>query len=60
MTEVKMHGRYPPETRAFFSCNDGYKRIGSLFITCQATGSWDQEIPTCDEGIKQTHYSENS
>ena len=52
-----MHGRYAPDTRAFFSCNDGYMRTGSLFITCQDSGNWDPEIPTCDEGIEQKHYS---
>ena len=51
--------QYEPEnaehqtgTVVFFTCNEGYMRTGSLFSTCQDSGTWDQEIPSCIEGIE--------
>ena len=46
-----LNGQYPTDTLAFFSCDDAFMRNGPLFSTCQNTGNWVPEIPTCDEGI---------
>jgi Sushi repeat (SCR repeat) len=32
---------------AIVSCNEGYTRTGSAFITCLANGTWSEE-PTCN------------
>ena len=44
-------GEYPNGTVAYFNCNDQYMRIGTLMSTCQESGTWSPEIPTCEEGI---------
>ena len=46
-----MGGEYPTGTIAFFSCDGEYMRIGALMSTCQESGIWSPEIPTCEEGI---------
>ena len=32
---------------ATYSCNTGYNRVGSHIRTCQATGVWSGDAPTC-------------
>ena len=32
---------------ATYSCNTGYNLLGSNTRTCQATGSWSGDTPTC-------------
>ena len=48
-----MNGSYATGTLAFFTCADEYMRTGSLFSTCQESGIWSPDIPTCEEGIKE-------
>ena len=43
-------GRYPVNTKASFSCNGGYNRDGDESRTCQSSGNWNQNTPTCNEG----------
>ena len=35
---------------ATYSCNTGYSLVGSSTRTCQATGNWSGNSPTC-QGI---------
>ena len=54
--EVEYHpesvnGEYQTGTFAVFRCNDEYMRTGSLVSICQDSGTWEPDIPTCDEGI---------
>ena len=35
------------QSEATFSCNTGYTLQGSLTLTCQFDGSWDNTPPTC-------------
>ena len=56
--EVEYHpsqdnGEYPTGTVAFFTCEEGYMRSGSVFGTCQDSGTWDSQVPTCEESIKE-------
>ena len=47
---LQENGEYPTGTVAFFTCEEGYMRSGSVFGTCQDSGTWDSELPTCEEG----------
>ena len=43
-----LNGKYFTHTKAFFICNDAFKKTGNLFSTCDASGTWIPEVPTCD------------
>ena len=52
-----VNGEYPTGAIAVFTCDDEYTRNGTLLSTCQDSGTWDPQIPTCDEGTdKKTVY----
>ena len=42
------------------SCSHGYIRSGSSSRTCQTSGNWNQQLPTCDESNKTTHFTISS
>ena len=42
------NGEYPVDTLASFMCNRGYDLSGSDSGTCQTSGDWDQQTPTCN------------
>ena len=42
------NGRYLADTVASFSCNSGYYRNGPNSRTCETSGNWNEEIPTCE------------
>ena len=44
-----MGGRYPVDTVASFSCNHEYKISGSVKTTCQPSGSWNLNPPSCNQ-----------
>ena len=44
-----VNGKYQAQTVASFSCNYGYSRSGLESLTCQTSGNWNQEIPTCNK-----------
>ena len=35
-------------TTASFSCNSHYRRDGPSSVTCQISGNWTEETPTCN------------
>ena len=41
-------GRYLVNTVAAFSCNSGYQLNGTNSATCQASGNWNEQTPTCE------------
>ena len=41
--------RYPAGATASFSCNYGYSMSGSTSRTCQTSGNWEQQLPTCSQ-----------
>ena len=41
---------YVVNSVADFTCNHGYRIEGSNTTTCQQSGMWDQETPTCIQG----------
>ena len=43
-------GRYYLDTVATHDCNSGYSREGGRFRTCQSSGNWNGQAPTCNEG----------
>ena len=43
-------GRYPLETLASFSCNEGYYLSGTEETTCQTSGKWNMDRPECNLG----------
>ena len=49
--------RYSVGTTASFMCSDGYRRYGSGSISCQTTGEWTRELPTCGgkKNMKKTN-----
>ena len=42
------NGRYLVNTVASFSCNSGYYQNGVNSATCETSGNWNKEIPTCE------------
>lgn len=34
-------------SRAMYSCNDGFTQVGSELVFCRATGSWSNVAPEC-------------
>ena len=44
------NGKYPVDTTISFTCNYGYRRSGSTSGTCQTSGTWNQQPPTCTQG----------
>ena len=49
-TKSKVNGRYPVDTLASFTCNDGYSKGGSDNRRCLASGNWDGDDQTCNKG----------
>ena len=43
------YGEYPVDTKASFTCNQGYSLSGSESRTCETSGNWNQETPTCNQ-----------
>ena len=41
-------GRYPAETVASFSCNDGYSQFGPSSRNCRTSGAWNLQNTTCE------------
>ena len=46
---MSMNGQYPVETTASFTCDSGYKLKGPNSRSCQATGTWTQRTPDCEQ-----------
>ena len=42
-----VYGRYPVGTTASFTCDNIYIRNGLDSSTCNITGEWMDELPTC-------------
>ena len=42
------NGRYLANTVASFSCDSGYYHNGAISATCEASGNWNEQIPTCE------------
>ena len=42
-----LSGAYSVDTVATFRCTSGYKKQGSSSRTCQPSGHWNQQTPTC-------------
>ena len=49
-----VNGRYPVDTVAYLSCNYGYSRSGSSSRTCQTSGTWNLDTPTCNQSNEVT------
>ena len=47
------NGQYPVETIATFTCNPLHSLYGDESTTCETSGSWSHQIPTCT-GIEIT------
>ncbi|XP_075052293.1 zona pellucida sperm-binding protein 3 receptor-like [Mixophyes fleayi] len=45
--EIKMEDN-KFKSKAFFSCNDGYKLVGNTYRECMEDGRWSGSIPTCN------------
>ena len=43
-----VNGSFPANTTASFSCNSHYRRDGPSSVTCQISGNWTEETPTCN------------
>ena len=41
------NGGYPVDTTVSFTCNHGYRRTGSASRSCQTSGNWNQQTPSC-------------
>ena len=46
------NGKYTVDTVVSFTCNYGYSLSGSTSRTCQTSGNWDEEMPTCNQSKK--------
>ena len=45
-------GWYPVDTSARFYCDEEYTQEGNSYSTCQESGHWNQQGPTCTYGNK--------
>ena len=43
-----LNGGYPFNTQASISCNQYFQREGHSSVTCQNSGNWSEETPTCN------------
>ena len=50
------NGQYLTGTLASFTCDDGHVINGSLSSTCQDTGTWNPQLPTCEGTVKIYYY----
>ena len=41
------NGAFPVGTIASFTCNEGYFLIGSEAASCQTSGTWNANTPSC-------------
>ena len=44
--------QYPVDSVASFTCDYGYRLLGSDSTTCHSSGTWSEPTPTCTLGIK--------
>ena len=51
------NGGYSVSTVASFSCNIGFSQSGPSSSTCQTSGNWNQQTPTCIESNKNNILS---
>ena len=49
-------GSYPVGTKVTFVCDPGYKLSGSRSSTCQTSGLWSHQPPTCNQGNGSWEY----
>ena len=47
-TMPEENGRYSIDTVANFSCSTQANLTGTQSSTCQASGNWNPQIPTCN------------
>ena len=53
-------GEYPTDTLAFFTCNTcngDFIRLGSLYVRCQDSGTWNLDMPTCVNATGTAMYT---
>ena len=48
---------YPIDTLASFVCHYGYTLNGSDSSTCEDSGNWNQQTPTCEQGNEKNKFS---
>ncbi|XP_036437146.1 P-selectin [Colossoma macropomum] len=48
MTCSHLHSFFSFGSRCSFGCEDGYVLTGAPTLDCTATGSWSQEVPSCN------------
>ena len=52
--------KFVPDTtlrsRAKFSCDYGFKLVGSDVLTCEASGDWSDTPPTCESNETITAF----
>ena len=46
-TQSEVGEQYLESTRASFRCDKGYSLHGDVSTTCQTSGSWSHQTPTC-------------
>ena len=55
-SELPVNGRYPVDTVASYTCDHGHSLIGSSSRTCQTSGNWNNQNPTCNQGYHNNAY----
>ena len=40
-------GPFPPNTALFYTCNQGYTRVGAMRMTCLTNLQWSSPTPNC-------------
>ena len=51
-TAIVINEGYKVDTVATFSCNREYSLAGVSSRTCQTSGSWNEQSPTCNQSNK--------
>ena len=51
-----LNGGYPVSTMASFSCNQYFNREEPSSVTCQNSGNWSEDSPTCNASNKNMKF----
>ena len=57
LVQVEEHNTFDEFAMATYSCNTCYNLVGNSTRTCQATGNWSENAPTCQGMLLHSVYS---
>ena len=58
-SRIFVSSKYPVDTMATFSCDEGFSLSGSSSSICQDSGNWSQETPICGNELNVFYLHKN-